>query len=171
MRFDLNIANRIGMDGQSAYELAVAMGYQGTLEQWLESIKGETGRQGDQGEQGPPGPGRGIETIFVDTNGDLIIQLTDGTEINAGRVKGDAFTYDDFTPEQIEDIQRPAIDAAANANDKASQAQTAAEQANVAREGIQADLTAMTGRINDLEALIGEGNQILYDTITGQDNG
>ena len=51
--------------------------------------------------------------------------------------KGDAFTYDDFTAEQIAGLQKPATDAAAianaaaeNANNKASLANTAATNAN-----------------------------------------
>ena len=38
--------------------------------------------------------------------------------------KGDPFTYDDFTPEQIAGLQRPATEAAAVANEKASKAAT-----------------------------------------------
>lgn len=42
-------------DGQSAYEIAVANGFEGTEAQWLESLKGEDGAPGEQGPQGPPG--------------------------------------------------------------------------------------------------------------------
>lgn len=45
--------------------------------------------------------------------------------------KGDPFTYDDFTPEQIADLQRPATEAAAVANQ-------AAENANKATSDIEA---------------------------------
>lgn len=61
-----------------------------------------------------------------------------GDEGNPGP-QGEAFTYDDFTPEQIEELQQPAIDAAViantaalNANDKAVIAQNAATSANTA---------------------------------------
>lgn len=49
---------RNGVDGKSAYELAVGTGYQGSLEDWLEDLKGkgEVGPQGPQGPQGPAGP-------------------------------------------------------------------------------------------------------------------
>lgn len=40
--------------------------------------------------------------------------------------KGDPFTYDDFTPEQIADLQRPATEAAAVANQAAEKANKAA---------------------------------------------
>ena len=41
--------------------------------------------------------------------------------------KGDPFTYDDFTPEQIADLQRPATEAAKVANQAAEKANQAAE--------------------------------------------
>ena len=44
--------------------------------------------------------------------------------------KGDPFTYDDFTPEQIEDIKRPATEAAALADEAAGHAEQAAGGAN-----------------------------------------
>ena len=48
--------------------------------------------------------------------------------------KGDPFTYDDFTPEQIEDIKRPAKEAAALAEEAADTANTAAGNANTAAD-------------------------------------
>lgn len=44
-----------GMDGASAYEIAVAAGFEGDKEAWLESLKGETGVTGPQGPQGEKG--------------------------------------------------------------------------------------------------------------------
>jgi len=44
--------------------------------------------------------------------------------------KGDPFTYDDFTPEQIEDIKRPATEAAELAETAAGHAEQAADSAN-----------------------------------------
>ena len=41
--------------------------------------------------------------------------------------KGDPFTYDDFTPEQIAELQRPATEAAKVANEAADKANQAAE--------------------------------------------
>ena len=41
-----------GKDGKSAYELALEEGFEGTLEEWLASLKGD---KGDTGEQGPKG--------------------------------------------------------------------------------------------------------------------
>lgn len=42
-------------DGLSAYELAVLEGFEGTLDEWLASLKGADGRDGSDGQQGPPG--------------------------------------------------------------------------------------------------------------------
>ena len=44
-----------GEPGLSAYELALQQGYEGDLESWLGSLKGEPGAQGIQGEKGDKG--------------------------------------------------------------------------------------------------------------------
>lgn len=44
-----------GKDGLSAYELAVKNGFEGTLEEWLESLKGEKGNPGNDGYNGENG--------------------------------------------------------------------------------------------------------------------
>lgn len=44
-----------GQDGKSAYELWLAAGYTGTVEQFLASLKGAPGRTGDKGKAGAPG--------------------------------------------------------------------------------------------------------------------
>ncbi len=44
-----------GVDGKSAFEIAVENGFVGTEAEWLESLKGKDGAVGPQGEQGPPG--------------------------------------------------------------------------------------------------------------------
>ena len=41
-----------GKDGKSAYEVAVAAGYSGTVQQWLQSLQGPTGPKGDAGAAG-----------------------------------------------------------------------------------------------------------------------
>ena len=42
-------------DGASAYEIAVKHGFEGTEEEWLESLQGPKGEKGDRGEQGAQG--------------------------------------------------------------------------------------------------------------------
>lgn len=44
-----------GADGASAYEIAVANGFEGSEEQWLASLVGATGATGEQGVQGEKG--------------------------------------------------------------------------------------------------------------------
>lgn len=48
--------------------------------------------------------------------------------------KGDPLTYDDLTPEQIEELQRPAIEAAEKANTATTSANNAAKSANEAAD-------------------------------------
>ena len=38
-----------GVDGKTAYDLAVEKGYKGTLKEWLESLKGSDGQNGSEG--------------------------------------------------------------------------------------------------------------------------
>lgn len=38
-----------------AYAIAVANGFEGTIEEWLASLKGEKGDKGDKGDQGEKG--------------------------------------------------------------------------------------------------------------------
>jgi len=45
-----------GSDGKSAYDIAVENGFEGTVEEWLESLKGPKGDKGDKGDQGVQGP-------------------------------------------------------------------------------------------------------------------
>ena len=54
-----------GDTGASAYEAAVAAGFDGTQEEWLASLQGEPGKQGDQGDQGEPGePGPPRDSLY-----------------------------------------------------------------------------------------------------------
>lgn len=41
-----------GADGKSAYDVAVTNGFEGTVEEWLESLKGEKGEPGDSSSGG-----------------------------------------------------------------------------------------------------------------------
>lgn len=46
----------VGTRGYSAYEVAVQNGFEGTVDEWLESLIGETGPEGPEGPQGETGP-------------------------------------------------------------------------------------------------------------------
>ena len=67
-----------GNDGKSSYELAVQLGYTGTLDQWLASLIGEAGPAGATG-----AAGASIDTIvFDEATSSLIVTLTDGTVLD-----------------------------------------------------------------------------------------
>lgn len=97
----------------SAYLIAVKNGYKGTEKEWLESLRGE---KGDpflytdftaeqlarlQGPQGPKG-----DTGATGAQGPKGDQGEQGVQGPAGP-KGDAFTYDDFTAEQLAALKGP----------------------------------------------------------------
>jgi HK97 family phage portal protein len=48
-------APKDGAAGASAFELAQARGFDGSLDRWLESLKGERGERGEKGDAGPVG--------------------------------------------------------------------------------------------------------------------
>lgn len=94
--------------------------------------------------------------------------------------KGDAFTYSDFTPDQIADLQRPATDAAklavaaaTKADEAGNKANTAAEAANKAVEDMAAEFAKkqdvlISGetikKVNGIDVL-GNGNIVINPTI------
>ncbi len=53
-----------GANGKSAYELAVAEGFEGSVTQWLQSLVGKQGEQGVPGEQGPAGADAPADTYL-----------------------------------------------------------------------------------------------------------
>lgn len=60
------IVNPDVIRGKSAYEVAVANGFEGTETEWLESLKGKDGAQGIQGIQGEKGdPGKTVQTNYT----------------------------------------------------------------------------------------------------------
>ena len=78
-----------GEDGKSAFEIAQENGFEGSEEEWLESLRGP---QGEVGPMGPEGP-----------QGEVGPMGPEGPMGPQGE-KGEAFKYEDFTPEQLEDL-------------------------------------------------------------------
>lgn len=76
-----------GLDGKSAYTIATELGFVGSEADWILSLKGPQGIKGDTGDVGGVGPA------------------------GADGVKGDAFVYSDFTPEQLLALKGPQGDA------------------------------------------------------------
>ena len=84
--------------GKSAFEIAVENGFAGTVEEWLESLKGEKGTDGKDGKDGTNGvdgkdgqngtDGRGIISSEINASGELVLTYSDGSTANVGAVKG-----------------------------------------------------------------------------------
>ncbi|MEU3917126.1 collagen-like protein [Streptomyces sp. NPDC029004] len=63
---DPTTPNYVAVRGDSAYEVALAAGFVGTIAQWLASLVGPTGQTGAQGAQGAPGtPGDDAYEVAV----------------------------------------------------------------------------------------------------------
>lgn len=72
-----------GENGKSAYQLAVSNGFEGTLQQWLDSLKGEPGQKGDSSDQ------FAIDTIKIIR----VDQLTDVSLPNGTTFTGACLVY------------------------------------------------------------------------------
>lgn len=109
-------------DGQSAYALAVKLGYTGSEADWIASLKGATGAQGPQGPtgatgatgaQGPQGPQGPAGASAVAASGSNWVRFSDGTQIcwgtnYAGRVGFPvSFANTNYTPVGSLDTQYP----------------------------------------------------------------
>lgn len=66
-----------GLNGKSAYELAVEKGYSGTIEEWLESLNGTDGKDGSDGEDGKDGI---TPVLGVDSEGYWTIDMGNGIQ-------------------------------------------------------------------------------------------
>ena len=73
----------------SAYNKAQILGFEGTLDEFIELISGEDGKDGANGNDGANGAdGVSIENVEVNDDGELIVVLSNGNNINCGKVKG-----------------------------------------------------------------------------------
>nr|DAV82658.1 MAG TPA: nucleoid-associated protein [Caudoviricetes sp.] len=99
--------------GESAYAIAVAHGFKGSEQDWLDSLhgpKGDSGKNGvdgvngERGIQGPPGP-PGKDGV----NGEKGEQGLQGPPGPPGRdgAKGEPFKYSDFTQDQLNALKGP----------------------------------------------------------------
>ena len=76
----------IGPEGKSAYQVAVANGFTGTEEEWLQSLKGEQGpagpqgERGEKGEKGDPGPNNIYDGLDSDAT-DYALSAKQGKEL------------------------------------------------------------------------------------------
>ena len=74
-------SNEIGSNGYSYIDLLTWNFYVKELDAWIlkGNIKGSQGNQGDTGVS--------ITSAYIDSNGDLIVSLSNGNDINAGHIK------------------------------------------------------------------------------------
>lgn len=93
--------------GESAYAIAVAHGFKGSEQDWLDSLrgpKGDSGKNGvdgvngERGIQGPPGP--------PGPPGKDGVNGAKGEQGPPGP-KGEPFKFSDFTPEQLQALKGP----------------------------------------------------------------
>lgn len=112
--------------GKSAYAIAVAHGFRGTEQEWLDSLKGtpfkytdftpeqlanlkgpkgETGPKGDDGEQGPKGDAFTYKDFTEEQLKALKGPKGDKGDPGVPGPKGDPFTYADFTAEQLQALK------------------------------------------------------------------
>lgn len=70
-------------------------------------------------------------------------------------LKGEPFTYEDFTPEQLEALQKPAVDAATRADGAAQSANTAAGNASTAAQ----NANNVANSVAELETAIAQKEQ------------
>ena len=80
-----------GADGLSAYEIALEHGFEGTEEEWLESLQGEAGPQGEKGESGYT-PQKGVDYWTVDDKKGIKDDIN--STLSGEYVKRDAYNTD-----------------------------------------------------------------------------
>lgn len=84
------------------YKIAVREGFQGTVDEWLESLQGKDGKDGKDGRDGADGPqGEKGKDGYTPIKG---VDYFDGIDGKDG-VKGDPFRFEDFTPEQLASLK------------------------------------------------------------------
>ena len=87
-----NYSMEAGMNGKSAYEIAVDFGFKGNEEEWLKTLKGEPGQQGpvgpkgdkgNDGKQGPVGPKGNDCNAKMEFNkdGELVVTINGVTKV------------------------------------------------------------------------------------------
>lgn len=76
--------------GYSAYDIAKIIGFEGTQEEWIASLKGEKGDIGDTGVS--------ITNIVINEDHTLTIELNDGTNYKTLPVKGEKGEIGDTGP-------------------------------------------------------------------------
>lgn len=92
----LDIVNfKLGADGKSPFELAVENGFTGSLQDWLESLKGKDGATGSVSAASglildhistPAAPGAGETIVYAKSDGNAYFRPHDGDEMRMGNI-------------------------------------------------------------------------------------
>ena len=80
-----------GNSGKSAYEIAEQYGFKGTVQEWLQSLKGIKGEKGDPGQNGQDAP-KITSVTLNDDQTQIIFYFSDGTQqsVNIPVIQGPA---------------------------------------------------------------------------------
>lgn len=134
------------LNGLSAYEIAQSLGFIGTEEEWLESIRGEKGEKGDS-----------ITGATVDSDGYLILALSTGTTIKTAlKPLVDAKQYADNAAASA----TQAGESEANVATSLSQAKASASQAS--SRASDAASSASKAKQSETNAANSESNALQY---------
>ena len=68
-----------GNSGKSAYEIAEQYGFKGTVQEWLQSLRGSKGEKGDPGQNGQDAP-KITSVTLNDDQTQIIFHFSDGTQ-------------------------------------------------------------------------------------------
>lgn len=101
-----------GEQGESAYQVAVKAGFEGTEEEWLASLKGEQGDigpEGPKGDPGPPGPqgppGSTADIPNATTSQKGITQLSNSLESTSQDMAATPYAINQLNNKKAETVQ------------------------------------------------------------------
>ena len=114
-----------------------------------------------------PGSEATVSTVKGESGQTITLGIPQGPKGDRGE-RGDPFTYNDFTEDQIAELQRPATEAAARADKAAENANDAADTAIAAAKAVELAAAGLSGA--QMRALVrtGDAPKVLYpgDLIT-----
>lgn len=121
-RVSFPVLGEIMKKGESAYQIAKNNGFEGTEQEWLDSLKGKDGKQGEKGEKGEKGETGNSGYTGAADELEIVNNLTQGGTSSAlsaemGKNIGDYINYNNVPllprPKRIE----PIVKASANPKD------------------------------------------------------
>jgi hypothetical protein len=86
---DITLIGRFGDEGQSAYDVAVSHGYQGTEEQWLNTLKGSDGDKWFNSNDTPSDSIGADGDWCLDTSSGKVYHKVNGAWVQDGDIRGD----------------------------------------------------------------------------------